>query len=104
MNLENENGEITWDIKGFKAFSDLAMTFFPEYSNIVPEARIMWISCWVVRVTKTEAETAAMVETAVRAATLPEGMMETRHRTRQFKTVNYTWRGDFSPAMFFSLI
>ena len=24
MNLENENGEITWDIKGFKAFSDLA--------------------------------------------------------------------------------
>ena len=34
MNLENENGEITWDIKGFKAFSDLAMTFFPEYSNI----------------------------------------------------------------------
>ena len=22
------------DIKGFKAFSDLAMTFFPEYSNI----------------------------------------------------------------------
>ena len=32
----------------------------------------MWISCWVVRVTKTEAETAAMVETAVRAATLPE--------------------------------
>ena len=58
----------------------------------------------VVRVTKTEAETAAMVETAVRAATLPEGMMETRHRTRQFKTVNYTWRGDFSSAMFFSLI
>ncbi len=56
------------------------------------------------RVTKTEAETAAMVETAVRAATLPEGMMETRHRTRQFKTVNYTWRGDFSSAMFFSLI
>ena len=34
MNLENETGEITWDIKGFKAFSDLAMTFFPEYSNI----------------------------------------------------------------------
>ncbi len=33
MHIEKEDKELTWNISGFTSFSDLAMKFFPEYSN-----------------------------------------------------------------------
>lgn len=33
MNIVKEDEELTWNIAGFTSFSELAMKFFPEYSN-----------------------------------------------------------------------